>query len=218
MATVSITDKLKSAISNQISNMRNKEVQAEYPNVTSAAVLDASELFNRIEWGQHLHLMPQLPMEWKRQHDSVTIQVKRDDTDNTITQIEFKGCRTACSVPNKSGWNSNYTSIKESAVDMLPDNLMGVTELRQRIIDHRGVVALNAKWKKIDDDVEGLLNQCGTLNQALKAVPTLRLYVPREYLDRVDAKVARAGKATIEVKFDVDQLTAAAIGAQLAGA
>lgn len=217
MATVNITDKLLSGITTKINHMSAREVAAEYPKINESVTLDASELFNRLEWGQHLHLMPQLPSNWMKQHNDVTITVNKDGRDAIVTRIEFKGCRTARSLPHKTGWNANYTNVKESEVDLLPATLVGAAELRQRLSDQRGVDALNVKWKKIKDEVDAFFRGCSTLNQALKAVPAMRLYVPKDYLDRVDAKVERSAKTTVEVKFDVDQLTAAAIGAQLAG-
>lgn len=219
MAHVAITDKLINEVRSKINHMRDKEIEAELPELSKSYPIDSSELFNLCAWGEHLHLKAVLPQEWTtKAGPDVTINIVRDGTkDSTLAQVRFTGATTAVAPP-KSGWNTSYTFIHQSAVEKLPTDLTGVAELRKRLEDNKARQVLLEKWREIDKNIVDLLKQAPSLNAVVKAVPTLRMYITREYLERLDRKAEKAKAGPIEVKFDVDALTAAAVGAQLAGA
>jgi hypothetical protein len=62
------------------------------------------------------------------------------------------------------------------------------------------------------------LGKCKSLNEALKLWPGVKMYIPREYIERVERKVERKVREK-EILEDtpVDTLTAAAIAARLSG-
>lgn len=218
MAHVAITDKLVNEVRSKIHNMQNREIEAELPELAKSYNVDVSELFNMCAWGEHLHLKTQLPKEWVTKAGSdLTINIVRDGTkDSTIINARFLGAQSAA-VPPNHGWNSGVTKIEASKLAALPDTLAGVRELRKRIEDNNARQALAEKWREVEKNIVELLRSAPSLNAAVKAVPTLRMYLTREYLERLDRKAEKAKAGPLEVKFDVAALTAAAVGAQLAG-
>lgn len=219
MAHVAITDKLVNEVRSKINNMMNREIEAELPELAKSYSIDASELFNMCAWGAHLHLKAQLPNEWVTKAGSdITINIIRDGTkDSAIVAARFISVKDAF-VPPNHGWHSSATKIEVSKLADLPDALIGVRELRKRLEDNNARQVLTDKWREIEKNIVELLKQAPSLNAAVKVVPTLRMYLTREYLERLDRKVEKNKAEKLEVKFDVDALTAAAVGAQLAGA
>jgi hypothetical protein len=79
------------------------------------------------------------------------------------------------------------------------------------------IAEIQNKWEGVKTQIREFLDKCRTLNEAVKLYPGLRMYVPKEYLDRVDKKVERAEKVAKLHGIDTEGLTAAAIAAKLAG-
>jgi hypothetical protein len=92
----------------------------------------------------------------------------------------------------------------------------------QNVLNYLDRVELNAeikaRWAKVEGDIMAFLGKCKSLNEALKLWPGVKMYIPREYIERVERKVERKVREK-EILDDtpVDTLTAAAIAARLSG-
>jgi hypothetical protein len=65
------------------------------------------------------------------------------------------------------------------------------------------------------------LGACKSLNEALKLWPDVRIYIPKEFLERVERKVERttnSGGAEAIKKVDTDAAVSAAAIARMMGA
>jgi hypothetical protein len=79
--------------------------------------------------------------------------------------------------------------------------------------------ALNARWKKVSEDISEFLEKCKSLNEAVKLFPGVRMYISAEDAERLDRKVERAAqRKAIVHSYDTEGLIAAAIAAKLAEA
>jgi uncharacterized protein with von Willebrand factor type A (vWA) domain len=97
--------------------------------------------------------------------------------------------------------------------------------MEEQITYHRQVADINSRWKKVQNDVSKFLESCKSLNEAVKLWPDIKLYVPEQYLKRLNESVAREKKqqeanAALEAlqSIDTDFAVAAAVGARLAQA
>lgn len=78
---------------------------------------------------------------------------------------------------------------------------------------------IEKEWLKVREQVHSFLSQFHSLNKAVKAWEGVRLYIPQNFLDRLDAKVERT-KSEINAELavasiDVSKLTTMAVGARL---
>jgi hypothetical protein len=97
--------------------------------------------------------------------------------------------------------------------------LTGAQEILDRLAEKEIRTEIHERWGKVNSDIQVFLNKCKSLNEALRLWPALKMYVPEEYIERVETKVERRKRETeIVESVDIGELTAAAIAAKLSGA
>lgn len=219
MATVYITQQLSGEVSSVIKRMREAEITTNNAEIGKPIELDTSDFLTKAMWGNHLHLKDQMPEEWLSVSSSPTlnVHVPIDDAGNKIVhQINFRNQKVT-NRPNNDRWNEPKIACKKAYLEANVD-MMGV----QNILNHLDRVELNAeikaRWSKVEGDIMAFLGKCKSLNEALKLWPGVKMYIPREYIERVERKVERKVREK-EILDDtpVDTLTAAAIAARLSG-
>lgn len=228
MAYVAITNELINRVEGMIRAMRNNEVNATCPQLNKDYQLDASHIYNLSVWGpEHLHLLADIPKDWMARQDTAYINVIGDHnvdgsegvpTKAINKQVRFSGMASAYARPSKDYWNRTSGEIHIDAVRALPDFTPGRTECIERFMDACTEAEIDAKWEKVRSDITGLLRKCKSLNEALKLLPTLRMYIPKEDIQRVERKIERAPREALVVEIDTDGITAAAVAARLMGA
>lgn len=219
MATVYITQELSGQVSGVIKRMREAEIVTNNAEISKPIELDTSEFLTMAMWGSRLHLKDQMPEEWLSVSNSPTLNVHMpmDDANNKVVhQINFRNQKVT-NRPNNDRWNEPKIACKKDYLEAHAD-MMGV----QNILNHLERVELNAeikaRWAKVEGDIMAFLGKCKSLNEALKLWPGVKMYIPREYIERVERKVERKVREK-EILDDtpVDTLTAAAIAARLSG-
>jgi uncharacterized protein YdaU (DUF1376 family) len=95
----------------------------------------------------------------------------------------------------------------------------------EQITYHRQIADINSRWSKVQADVSKFLESCKSLNEAVKLWPDIKLYVPEQYIKRLNESVAREKKAqeanaALEAlqSIDTDFAVAAVVGARMAQA
>jgi hypothetical protein len=221
MATVNITNEFKERVQDRIRGMHRKELEAELPHLNKAHPIDANYLYHYGCWGKdHMHLVHEIPKDWLGKINDVHI---------SITGYIEDGKKASCSIrfSNVDGYQrpkDGYYSKSDSVVthdDLLamPDTVLGRTEALAAWEENKQVVVLKEKWSKVENDILEFLGKCKTLNEAVRLFPTVRLYINRDDLERLDRKVERfTERKKIVEEMATDELTAAAIAARLAGA
>jgi hypothetical protein len=83
---------------------------------------------------------------------------------------------------------------------------------------------IEARWDKVEVQVRDFLDNCKSLNEALKLWPDLSVYIPKHYIERVEKKANRSTTETkssaeeVLAKINTQEIQAAAVIARLSGA
>lgn len=225
MAYVAITGDLINRVEGSIKAMRNNEVQSMCPDLGKDYTIDASHIYNLSVWGrEHLHLMDVIPKDWMAKQDASHITVVGDHYVDGVhigaikKQVRFSGMTNAYARPSKDYWNRQSGEIHIDALRALPDFVPGRTECIERFMDACTEREIDAKWEKVRTDITGFLRKCKSLNEALKLLPTLRMYIHKEDLARVEKKIERAPRKELTEGVDAEGMTAAAVAARLMSA
>lgn len=219
MATVYITQQLSSEVSSVIKRMREAEIITNNAEVGKPIELDTSEFLTKAMWGSHLHLKDQMPEEWLSINSGPTlnVHVPIDEAGNKVVHaITFRNQKVT-NRPNNDRWSEPKIACKKAYLEANA-HMSGV----QNVLNYLDRVELNAeikaRWAKVEGDIMAFLGKCKSLNEALKLWPGVKMYIPKDYIERVERKVERKVREK-EILDDtpVDTLTAAAIAARLSG-
>lgn len=214
-------------VSKGITKMRDAELANYDPPVSQT---DATQLVNLLLWQKNLHLLPQLPTAWltKMAPSDVDITVvdstkpdrhRRPD----LTTVKFPASRGVVYPPvchDTPHWQRYAEAIiADSKVhDAAYAGLPGIEEVQAATTLAREREIVVQKWEKVEADVVKLLRSCSSLNEAVRLVPSIKLYLPQELRDRLDQKsepVKRRSRAEREAALmsglDADSLAAAAV-------
>lgn len=222
MATVYITKELITRVQQVIDKMRRAERAADLPNLDKNYSVNASQLYNIGCWGaQHVHLKDVIPKDWMQEVTDADVAVRGtlEDGSEIKTSIRFGGMTAAYQRPSKDYWNKSSSELTLVQLRALPEDMLGRRELLERWDEAVMEFAINARWKKVSNDITEFLKKCKSLNEAVKLFPNVTMYLHHEDIERLNRKVERQSqrKAIVE-SYDTEGLTAAAIAAKLAEA
>lgn len=224
MAYVAITKELINRVEGIIKSMRNSEVSSTCPELNKDYAIDASHIYNLSVWGaEHVHLMADIPKEWMAKQDTAYINIVgelrvEDLVLNIKKQVRFNGMSMAYARPSPDYWNRTTGEIHIDAIRALHELTPGRTECIERFMDACTEAEIDAKWKKVTKDITEFLKKCKSLNEAIKLLPNLRMYLAREDIERLEKKVERAPRKELTADLDVGGITAAAVAARLMSA
>lgn len=224
MAYVAITKELINRVEGTIKAMRNNEVNSTCPYLNKDYAVDASHIYNLSVWGaEHIHLLNAIPKGWLSKQDSAYVNVVgetriEDLTPNIKKQVRFNGMTNAYARPSTDYWNQRAGEIHIDAVRALPEETPGRIECIERFMDACTEAEIDAKWAKVTKDIVGFLKKCKSLNEAIKLLPNLRMYLHREDIERLERKIERAPRKELAADLDVGGITAAAVAARLMSA
>lgn len=225
MAYVAITKELINRVEGTIKAMRNTEVHATCPHLNKDYAIDASHIYNLSVWGpEHVHLMADIPKEWMAKQDTAYINIVGDHyADGEFVsvvkkQVRFNGMSMAYARPSPDYWNRTSGEIHIDAIRALHELTPGRTECIERFMDACTEAEIDAKWKKVTKDITEFLNKCKSLNEAIKLLPNLRMYLHREDIERLERKIERAPRKELTEGVDAEGMTAAAVAARLMSA
>lgn len=221
---VAISNELVARVQENISTMRNQELKQAAPDYEKEYAIDASHLYNVAGFQDHIDLLNKIPKKWLSTTQRARVFVEFEHTKGNVltlstTQVLFNNLKSAYSRPTNEypGFLTNPT-VPAHVIAKLPDDTPGKAEVMQRVADAKVRLEITDRWKKIEDDVCGFLRKCKSLNEAIKLVPTIKLYVNKEDIERLERKVERKPREEVVVDIDVDNLTASAVAARLQAA
>jgi len=222
MATVGITKDLRNRVKTKINGMRKAERNSDVPNIDKNITLNASQLYNIGCWTEkYVHLIDQIPKDWltKTEEATVSISGTLDDGRTLSTSVRFNGMKSAYARPRDSYYNRVESELTIDYVRSLPEDTPGRAELLQRWEESTIALDIDARWAKVETDIDEFLDKCKSLNEAVKLFPGVRMYIHIEDTERLDRKLERpAQRAKIVEDVDTEGLTAAAIAAKLSAA
>lgn len=203
---VGISETLLNAVRDKISTMRKKEIST---TGTRPEVHVDKEVVERMLWGDYLDLKDKMPKQWKYVVQSVTAKMGEYGS----LELNYpKSGIVAPPVTRSSGWGTPDFSIEMDINDP------GLVEYKKYV---ETLKEINDRWDKVNEQILTFLKKCKSLNQAMKLWPQVELYIPKDYIDRINAKVDRKeqqSEAKDAVKgLDVEHLTTAAVIARMSG-
>jgi hypothetical protein len=217
MATVNVSQELKGRVHQFISDLCNKDVKDQGLATKNVKRKDATELLMRIGFGDHYDLAMQCPNNWfsKSEYANLTVVVPTENPDKSNEyDIHFENLEGYRSAPDLRWRNAGKCTLGYLKSNL---HLAGAEEAVAAVEVEMKIAEIQNKWEGVKTQIREFLDKCRTLNEAVKLYPGLRMYVPKEYLDRVDKKVERAERVAKLHGIDTEGLTAAVIAAKLAG-
>ena len=217
MATVRISSELLTAVSRNIMAMCNAQVERDAGNEPGNIAIDPYDpRILQALFGEQWRKMVECPSDWFYPRDDIDVRIEVKSEQGAF----IKYCRPdfISSKPNVSfrvPYGRSYQTIDISTTEDF--------ERWPEAAKHRDYWlardAIEEEWHKVRDQVHSFLSQFATLNQAVKSWEGVRLYIPQNFLDRLDAKVERTKSETnaelAVANIDVAKLTTMAVGARL---
>jgi len=195
MAYVGISSELVNSVVSTMGKMQNTEQEAFVRPQQESTIKTATDDLVQLVWGKHIALKEMMPPEWLTKTNSLDIRHKivheGIETDARFT-VRFD--EPMLTPPGASSYRH--------------DVYIGEDEwpaLAAMIKYEKEMVEIKARWNKIKSQIVEFLKSCKSLNEALKLWPDVRIYIPKQYLERVERKVER------EVKTSAAQQTLAGI-------
>jgi hypothetical protein len=220
MAYVAISRDLIQRVGVNIRKMMNAEIASTLPDLGKDYHLDASHIYNLSVWEQeHLHLLASIPKDWLAQQDAAYVNIAGphplDPSVKLTKPVRFSGTRSAYARPARDYWNRSAGEIHIDQLRAMPEGTPGRAECIQRFEDGCVEAEIMTRWEKIGTDVTDFLEKCKSLNEAIKLLPGIRMYVDRDDIARMEKKVQRAPRTELAADIDGDGITAAAVAARL---
>jgi len=214
MAYVAISGNLVASVKNHMDMMFDKDKRS-IPVVDST--LDVNTIPNDIVdivWGEHRFLADQMPQSWKKYKEEVELRVEIQREDGTFHKIDrtlrFVGGIHMICPPDTPNYGFRVS---------LPAHHELVAEY---VAYQRQVDEVKQRWNKVSEEIVKFLQNCKSLNEALKLWPDVRIYIPNEFIVRVEHKAERSAATSTALdvlkSIDTDGAVAAAVGARLAAA
>lgn len=224
MAAVMITKDLKNSVKERIRRICDAEIKEECPHLHDNINMDASELYMKALWKEHVDLADTIPKDWLKKVNAAAFHTM-DAHGNQISVATFQGLTNAYARPDASG--GGYYGIQTTPVvteEWLKENthLLGASALLERMDDMRKAKEIGTKYSGIAHQVIEFLSKCRSLNEAVRMMPSLKHYLDSDYIRRLDRKVEKktAEQQRAEellANIDQDQLAAIAVAAKVQG-
>jgi hypothetical protein len=220
MAYVGISQKLLEDVSRNIRMMKEKERNAFVTPPSSLELNEAPAEIVALLWGEYRHLEPVLPAKWKGKNTSVDLNFELKDEDGKVLSKSYFTVKYANEIvvpPNVSNYRFDVY-LPEGVCPAIPE-----AEAYYKWTIEMGGIEL--RWGKVRTQMLEFLKSCKSLNEALKLWPDVRIYIPSEYLKRVEQKTERAQAAEAHISkaaaalanMDTDAAISAAMTARLMG-
>lgn len=217
MATVLVSKQFISDVEDHISNMRNDELKFKKLDDCTSLELSGTikpKFLEAIAWGEHIHLRSMMPKEWLNEREyRISLELKTEGNTRIFLPVEFPRSSTAMP-PGFSGYR-NYTVTQEMLDDRdkygsCPDYALVVDAFKKSI--ERDAVC--KKWGETTDAVKKYFNACPSVNKAVMLQPSMMVYVPKQYIMKIEKPVERKSREIPEI--DAAMLAAQAVEMQIA--
>jgi len=212
MAYVAISASLLNEVENKINRMKEADANLIQKPIDEIAYQTLPDDLEQLLWGAHYNLKNVIPDDWKTYNKDFRANTRfMHDGTELKSMVAIKTAVGTAAPPKSSSYTTHF--------DIPADHPL-IAEVVQRDIAY---FENNKKWKAIRVQIKDFLNNCKSLNEAVKLWPDVRVYIPQSYMDRMLAKSERTAekisKASEFLKqIDTDNAVAAAVGARMAGA
>jgi hypothetical protein len=214
MAYVGISHELLSGVKDKVRGMKDKERNAFAAPPQTLEVVSAPQEVIDLFWGEHAHLMRLLPEDWLVKNTAIDLNMFCDTEDGTQSRAIFtiKYSNPVYAPPNVSSYRHDIT---------VPNDEFPIPQAEPYFKWFKEMTAIECRWAKVRNQIVDFLKSCKSLNEALKLWPDVRIYIPDEFIKRVERKVEREATtsraAAALANVDTDAAISAAMTARLMG-
>lgn len=219
MAYVRKTQTLVDDVANTVNSMMHAELgklkKANDVSIGTDLHRDIAELYSKESWKLAPDIKDKMPDEWCKFEDSVEIKfVNGDDYNNIMTQIGFPDSDKIKLPPTYNRYNSRLEIQESSCTSLVKEWLVKQHSLDSQRSQTRDM------FSGIEKQLTKFLDRHASLNSAIKEMPELKLYVPDEYIHKLEQKsTPRSKTPTIstveELDIDIDNITRLAVAHRL---
>lgn len=213
MAYVAISSGLRDNVRRIINTMEEAEHKAlgENPEVY---IDEHSTWFIDRAWGEHIHLKNAIPREWKSSDTYRAWVTIIGGAGMFEVSFTYRNERVLYVYPP----NHKTSNIADINIDD-PD----VPQEVRTKFEHLMLKAeVTQRWDAVRGQVMDFLQNCKSLNEAIKLWPDLEHYIPKEYMTRMLAKNERSKSESKALEIlsgiDTQSVMAAAVMARMASA
>ena len=215
MAYVRRTQTLVDDVSHTVNSMMHAELEKlKKDNDVSIGTdlhRDIAELYSKESWKLAPDIKDKMPEEWCKYTDSVEIKfVNGDDYNNIRTQISFPDNDKLKLPPTYNKFHDRLELEESSCTALVKEWLV-----KQHTLDSQRSKTRDM-FNGIAEQLTKFLNRHASLNTAIKEMPELKLYVPEEYISRLEEKSTPRTKTQTQslvedLDRDVDNITRLAV-------
>jgi len=174
MAFVGISQNLVNEVRDHIRYMRDHELSAslgQEPSRITLAITGNERWFIEKVWENKQHLISEMPASWLHKNTAVDFHFSGPDF-----KLQCRSEKEVLLPPQyRSGYPDVYVHFEEG--EEMPTELINdhVSKAKMR-------TEIAERWRKVETQVREFLNNCKSLNEALKLWPDLKVYIPDEYV------------------------------------
>lgn len=219
MAFVGITAQMCNEVRNKIQDMSRAEIaQLGESPAQSIQITGDEPWLKDMVWEGHANLIEVLPPKWLHKPESADLYFYATLSTGKEKHIANKRMRDFDKFPLPPIYrNSNYPIVSVYFGDNVPEVFKDTVVFMEKRSE------IEQRWQKVMDNVGKFLQNCKSLNEALKLWPDLRIYIPQHYIDRVNKKSERKEKqesnaAAVLAEIDTNEIHASAVIARMSGA
>jgi hypothetical protein len=149
-----------------------------------------------------------MPTEWLVKTNSLDIRhkIKHEDIE-TDARFTVRFVEPMLTPPGASTYRHDVYTVDYAYPPLVP-----VVKYAKEMLE------IKARWSKVNQQIVTFLKSCKSLNEALKLWPDVRIYIPKQYLERAERKVEREVKTSAAqqalASVDTDAAIAAATTAR----
>jgi len=216
MATVLVSKQFLSSVEEHINKMRDDELKLKRLSDCGSLELGAlvkPRFLEAIAWGEHTHLRNMMPQEWLSNREyRISLELKTES--NTKIQLPVEFPRGNALMPPQYSAYRNHTVTPEMLNDRdkygsCPDYNL-VVDTFKKLVERTAVFR---KWGDTAAAVKKFFEACPSVNKAVALQPSMMLYVPKEYILKLETQVERKKREVPEI--DADNLAAQVVALRL---
>ena len=215
MAYVRKTQTLVDDVANTVNSMMHAELskQKKANDVSIGTDLhrDIAELYSKESWKLAPDIKDKMPDEWCKLADSVEVKfVNGDDYNNIRIDLGFPDNDKIKLPPTYNRYHDRL-EIQESSCTAL---------IKEWLVKQHNLDSLRSQTRDmfngIEEQLTKFLGRHASLNTAIKEMPELKLYVPDEYIRKLEQKSTPRTQSPVksaveDLDIDIDNITRLAV-------
>jgi hypothetical protein len=214
MAFVGISKDFMDRVKSKIHNMHLAEIKT-LGEVPTISITNREPWVLKSLWGDHIHLVDQMPEKWMNKLEEVRLRVEinnPDLLDKSDRNFSFK-----VKASSKIVAPPNFDWYEETAVPADCPQIAPVVEYATKFKE------IQVRWINAETQITQFLRSCKSANEAVKLWPDVKMYFDPHDVERLETKTIRSGTAESEgakklAELDTTSLTSAVVIARMSGA